>query len=142
MRGGTGQQRVLQFRGYACGGEFYDGDRETASANFTWRPSKHLLMQAGYTVNYITLPYGDFETHLASLRADVAFTATWYWENFVQYDDVSDSLGINSIMRWIPQAGREFVFVVNRDFIDIDETRSFKSVSTDLTAKVNYTFRF
>lgn len=31
---------------------------------------------------------------------------------------------------------------MNRDFIDIDETRSFKSRYTDLTAKISYTFRF
>ena len=74
--------------------------------------------------------------------ADVAFTSTWYRENFVQYDDVSSSLGINSIMRWIPVAGREFVLVKNRDFLDIDETRSFKSHYADLTAKISYTFRF
>ncbi|MBT6208396.1 MAG: hypothetical protein HOI35_00035, partial [Woeseia sp.] len=74
--------------------------------------------------------------------ADIAFTSTWYWENFVQYDDVSDNLGVNSIMRWLPDAGREFVLVVNRDFIDIDQTRTFVSRSTDLAAKISYTFRF
>ena len=142
VRGGTGQHRILKFNGYVCTGEFYDGDRETVSGNFTWRPSKHLRMDAGYTVNEITLPYGDFMTRLATFRADIAFTTTWYWENFVQYDDVSDSLGINSIMRWIPVAGREFLLVFNRDFIDIDGERTFKSRTTDLTAKVSYTFRF
>jgi len=141
-RGGTGQHRLVRVTGYTCGGEFYDGDRGTVSANVTWRPSKHFKLEAGYRIDDITLPYGDFKTNLATLRADVAFTSTWYWENFVQYDDVSDNLGINSIMRWVPVAGREFVLVVNRDFIDIDEARSFKSQSTDLAAKVSYTFRF
>jgi hypothetical protein len=141
-RGNTGEHRILRFSGYVCTGEFYDGDRDTVSANFTWRPSKHLRMDAGYTINYITLPYGDFKTRLATLRADIAFTSTWYWENFVQYDDVSDSLGLNSIMRWIPVAGREFLLVFNRDFIDIDEQRTFKSNTTDLTARIGYTFRF
>ena len=141
-RGGTGEHRTLRVTGYVCGGEFYDGDRDTASANLTWRPSKHFRMDAGYTFNDISLPGGDFKIRLATFRADVAFTSTWYWENFVQYDDVSDSLGINSIMRWIPVAGREFVLVMNRDFMDIDETRSFVSRSTDLTAKISYTFRF
>ena len=142
MRGGTGQHRVLRFNGFACNGEFYDGDRETVSGNLTWRPSKHFRIAAGYRIDWVELPYGDFETSLATLRADIAFTPRWYWENFVQYDDVSDNLGINSIMRWIPRAGREFVLVFNRDFIDIDETRTFVSQSFDLTAKFSYTFRF
>ena len=142
VRGGTGEQRALRVTGFTCGGEFYDGDRDTVSANVTWRPSKHFRLEAGYRVDDITLPYGDFQTSLATLRADVAFTATWYWENFIQYDDVSDTMGVNSIMRWIPVAGREFVLVLNHDFIDIDETRSFKSQRSDLAAKVSYTFRF
>ena len=50
-------------------------------------------------------------------RVDVAFTSTWYWENFVQYDTVFDSIGLNSIMRWIPQASREILLVINRDYV-------------------------
>ena len=88
------------------------------------------------------LPYGEFRNRLYSLRADIAFNATWYWENFVQYDNVSDSMGLNSIMRWIPVAGREFLLVLNRDIVDFDETRSFVSRSSDFTAKFAYPFRF
>ena len=51
-------------------------------------------------------------------------------------------MGVNSIMRWIPVAGREFVLVFNRDFLDVDGNRSFVSRTTDLTAKISYTFRF
>jgi hypothetical protein len=141
-RGGTGEHRILRFSGYLCSGEFYDGEGTTTGLNFTWRPNKHVKVQTGYTLNDMELPYGDFRNTLYSLRADIAFTATWYWENFAQYDNVSDSLGLNSIMRWIPVAGREFLLVFNRDFVDVDETRSFVSRSTDLTAKFSYTFRF
>ena len=45
-------------------------------------------------------------------------------------------------MRWIPVAGRELLLVFNRDFVDPYETRSFVSRSTQLTAKLGYTFRF
>lgn len=141
-RGGTGEQRKLTVSGFICDGEFYDGDRDTASANVTWRPSKHFKFAMGYRIDDVVLPYGAFKIRLATVRADIAFTSTWYWENFIQYDNISDSMGVNSIMRWIPVAGREFVLVVNRDFIDIDETRNFKSRSSDLAAKVSYTFRF
>jgi len=93
-------------------------------------------------VNDIELPQGDFTTRLLSLRADIAFTSTWSWENFIQYDNVSNSLGINSILRWLPRAGREMVFVINREFQDYDLTRSFRSVSSDIAFKFSYTFRF
>ena len=142
VRGGTGEQRKLRINGFACGGEFYDGDRDTFSATITWRPNKHFRFESGYRIDKVYLPYGDFDINLLTVRADIAFTATFYWENFMQYDDVSDNLGINSIMRWIPVAGREFVLAANRDFIDIDGNRNFRSNSSDLSAKFSYTFRF
>lgn len=141
-RGGTGQHRVLRVSGYVCNGGFYDGNGTSTGLNVTWRPNKHLKMATGYTLNNMELPYGSFRNTLYSLRADIAFTATWSWENFAQYDNVSDSLAINSIMRWIPVAGRELLLVFNRDFVDPYETRSFVSRSTQLTAKLGYTFRF
>jgi len=108
----------------------------------TWRPSEHFRLNLSYRVNDIDLPYGAFVTRQTTINADIAFTSTLYWENLVQYDNVSDSIGINSIMRWIPLAGREVVFVVNRDFVDFEETNDFVSSSQDLAFKANYTFRF
>ena len=88
------------------------------------------------------MPYGNFWTRLTTLRADVAFTNALYWENIVQYDNVSNSLGINSIFRWVPRAGREVILVVNREFIDYLRDRTFNSVTGDITFKFGYTFRF
>ena len=45
-------------------------------------------------------------------------------------------------MRWIPVAGREFLLVYNRDFVDIDGEQNFRSRRNDMTAKLSYTFRF
>ena len=96
----------------------------------------------GYHISDIELPYGNFWTRLTTLRADVAFTNALYWENIVQYDNVSNSLGINSIFRWVPRAGREVILVVNREFIDYLRDRTFNSVTGDITFKFGYTFRF
>jgi hypothetical protein len=142
LRGGTGAHRELSFFGWACSGDFYDGTRDSYGPRLTWRPNKHLSMMASYQINDIELPYGSFTTRQITLQADVAFTSTWYWENLIQYDNVSDSLGVNSIMRWVPQAGRELVFVINRELLDPEERRSFKTSYSELVAKFNYTFRF
>lgn len=142
LRGGTGQQRALRINGFFCGGSFYDGDRLSGGPGLTWRPSEHFRLGANYRINIIDLPQGSFTTRQSTINADIAFTATWYWENIIQYDNVSDSIGVNSIMRWIPLAGREMVFVVNREFVDFEESKNFVSTAQDLTFKVNYTFRF
>ena len=51
---------------------------------------------------------------------DVAFNTAWSWENFLQYDNESETLGMNSILRWIPRAGRETVLAVNSQQEDFD----------------------
>ena len=44
-------------------------------------------------------------------------------------------------LHWIPQAGREVYFVVNHNIEDLDRDNNFHSQFSDLTAKINYTFR-
>ena len=138
----SGEYRKVTAAASYCGGEFFDGTLSTPGISLIYRPNAHFKFSAGYYLSDIELPYGDFTTRLSSLRADVAFTNTWYWENFVQYDNVTYSMGLNSILRWIPRAGREAVLVVNREFADYTRDRSFTSVTGDITFKFSYTFRF
>ena len=124
------------------GGEFYDGDIVSVAADLTWRPSMHWRIGLGGEYNDIHLPGGDFVTRLLRLSVDVAFNVAWSWENFFQYDNVSDTVGVNSILRWIPRAGREAVLAVNSQHEDFDEDGRFRSYASDLTLKLSYTFRF
>jgi hypothetical protein len=55
---------------------------------------------------------------------------------------VSESLGFNSRLHWIPEAGREAFLVLNYGLIDPDKDNEFVSVNADLSLKFNYTFRF
>ena len=138
----TAESRKIILDGYYCAGEFFDGDISAPGLEATWRPNMHLRFSLGYHISDVELPYGDFITRLATMRADIAFTNALYWENVAQYDNVSDSLGINSIFRWVPRAGREVLLVVNREFIDYTQNRDFTSVTGDITFKFGYTFRF
>jgi len=138
----TTEYRRLYGSGYYCGGEFFDGTQDSGGVSLVWRPNAHLQFTGGYDINDIVLPGGKFITRLLNFRADIAFTNTWYWENLVQYDNVSYSLGVNSIVRWVPRAGREMVLVVNREYIDFTRQRDFTRVSGDITFKFSYTFRF
>jgi hypothetical protein len=45
-------------------------------------------------------------------------------------------------LHWIPEAGRELYFVINHNLADPDRDNTFESTSADVTAKINYTFRF
>lgn len=138
----AGQHRALAGTWFACDGDFYEGSRLSSGVNLTWRPNRHLRFGAGFEWNDIELPQGAFITRLSRLRGDIAFNATWYWENYLQYDNVSESIGVSSILRWIPEAGREIVVVLNRQFEDVERNNRFNSSYTELTFKLGYTFRY
>ena len=138
----TGEQRVLATESSICDGGFYDGQIFIFETKTTWRPSAHLKVTLGGEYNGVDLPQGDFITRLATLNFDIAFNTAWSWENFVQYDNVSDTVGLNSILRWIPRAGQETVLVVNTQQEDFDRDGRFRSYTADLTLKLSYTFRY
>jgi hypothetical protein len=125
-----------------CEGGFYDGRILLFATRTTWRPSKYLKVILGGEYNDVHLPQGDFITRLATLNLDVSFSTALSWENFVQYDNVSDTVGLNSILRWIPRAGQETVLAVNSLREDFDRDGRFRSYASDLTLKLSYTFRY
>jgi hypothetical protein len=77
-----------------------------------------------------------------SFTSLINFTADLTWTNRIQYDNVSEGMGINSRLYWIPEPGREMYLVLNWGLTDFDRNNSFESTNSDLTFKYNYTFRF
>ena len=123
-------------------GDFYDGERKRSSIGLGWRPSIRFRTTLDYTLNDVKLPHGDFSTRLVQLRTDVIFSSTLSWVTLLQYDDISETMGINARLHWIPEAGREAYIVLNHNLQDFDRNNRYSSVSADLALKLNYTFRF
>jgi hypothetical protein len=123
-------------------GDFFDGESFSVRPYFNWRPSEHFRLTVEYSVDDIDLPTGSFVTRLTRIRTDIVFSSRLSWVNLFQWDNVLNTLGINSRLHWIPQAGREAFLVLNHNMRDIDGQRTFRSDSAELTAKINYTFRF
>jgi len=123
-------------------GEFFDGDIVTVSTGVGWRPNRHLSLQLNYEYNDVQLPYGDFTARLVRVNADYAFNVRWSWLNLVQFDNDSNSAGINSRLRWNPRAGKDLYIVLNHGF---DARRGFsglRSTQSQLAVKYTQTFRF
>ena len=95
-----------------------------------------------YDYNEVELPSGSFNTRLVQFRTDVIFSATMSWSTLIQYDNVSESMGVNSRFNWIPEAGREIFVVLNHTLQDLDLNNRFESALADFAIKVNYTFRY
>jgi hypothetical protein len=123
-------------------GDFYGGTKLTLEGGVDWRPNSRWYVGAEYEYNEIELPGGDFTTRLIQLRANIAFNVRWSWVNLLQYDNVSNTVGLNSRLRFNPRAGEDLYIVLNHSS---DATASFSGLSSrgsEFTIKYSRTFRF
>jgi hypothetical protein len=137
-----GGQRRLSGGFQFWSGDYYDGEHFQTNGNLTWRPNEHFAFTMQSTSNRIELPGGDFTLRLYGLNVQYAFSSTLSWSNLIQYDNVSENVGFNSRLHWIPRAGQQAFLVLNRGFNDADKDNHFQSTFADLSLKFNYTFRF
>lgn len=123
-------------------GEFYTGNRTRYRAGFDWRPDEHFFLSWSYDYQQITLPVGNFDVRLVSANANYAFNSKWSWVNLIQYDNSSSTVGINSRLRWNPQAGEDLFIVLNYNF---DSEGVFTNISrerAEIALKYTKTFRY
>jgi hypothetical protein len=142
MRLVTGNHRKLAGLLMYVDGDFYDGTRTNINGELTWRPSQHFRTSVGYNYNEVELPQGNFETRLVRLGVDIVFSSKISIVNLLQYDNVSETAGVNVRLHWIPVPGKEMYFVVNQGLEDLDGDNDFRTARTDMTLKATYTFRF
>ncbi|MFG0257887.1 MAG: DUF5916 domain-containing protein [Phycisphaerales bacterium JB043] len=138
--GRTTSSRPLNVYGGVTAGEFYNGTREDYNFGLGWRPSSRFNSSFDFSQSEVDLDQGSFITRLASARVDVAFSTDVSWSNLVQYDNVSDTAGINSRVRWIVTPGNDVFVVYNQGFDATSAT--FEPQPAEFTVKVGLTFRF
>jgi hypothetical protein len=106
-----------------------------------WRIWRPLLLTFEHEVAELDLASGEFTTRLTRMGTELAITRNWAWLLSGQHDNVTDQLGINSRLRWMPQAGRELYFVINKGKQRLEDG-SYRSLLDEYALKVSYTFRF
>jgi hypothetical protein len=137
----TGRQRPVRLVLSVQDGGFFGGDRLEKIVELQWNQSAYFAMGLSLTENVVDLPSGSFTSHLASIRTDVAFNSKWSWSNFFQYDNTIDAYGLNSRLRYVPEAGQEMVLVFNHGGI-VDPGNHLSSTQSDINLKFSYTFRY
>jgi len=137
----SGSRKVWGNLNYRIG-DFYGGDRVQTGISVSWRPSRRFFTSLGYETNDIDLPQGNFITRLAQYRAEVVFSSKLSWVTLIQYDNVSEIVGLNSRIHWFPEPGREAFLVFNHNVQDLDRDNNYESIGADVSIKYSYTFRF
>ncbi|MCH7571662.1 MAG: carbohydrate binding family 9 domain-containing protein [Planctomycetes bacterium] len=132
--------RLFRFEAELNYGDFWTGDRWDIRGEIEWRVSSQLSLGVEFEQNSVELNEGKFITRLARGRINIFFTPDISWQSFIQFDNVSDTLGINSRFRWILEPGNELFFVINQSY-DVIDSRPHSGF-TEVTSKIGWTFRF
>ncbi|MBI4464100.1 MAG: carbohydrate binding family 9 domain-containing protein [Acidobacteria bacterium] len=82
--------RAWRVQALLHGGEFYGGDRTAFTFSGTWRTSPHLVLGGDYEYNNVSVPQGDFATHLWRARVNVPVTARANVDALVQWNGLTE----------------------------------------------------
>ena len=135
----TSARPVSAFASVDIGG-FYDGTSREFGAGLEWRANSHVYLAAEGTLSQVDLPEEAFDVVVGGVRANFTFTPDLSWNTIVQYDNVSETAGVNSRFKWTFRPGSDIFLVFNYGF-DVEDGR-FRTFSNDITTKLVWTFRF
>ena len=122
--------------------DYYGGERVSVQGRVEWRPGSRWYSRVSYQYNEVELAHSQFRTRLIQVRSNLAFNVKWSWVNLVQYDNLSESVGINSRLRWNPRAGEDLYVVWNHDFDALAAFSDMHSRQSEFAVKYSRTFRF
>jgi hypothetical protein len=120
------QQRKVSGRISGSRGSFYGGTRTSAGYSGRLAVNAHVGIEPNITLNWVTLPYGDFTARLVGVRLAIAPTARLGFSGLTQYNPTARTLTSSARMRWEYTPGSE-LFVVYSDGRDTG-SRSFPIV--------------
>jgi hypothetical protein len=120
-------------------GSFYDGRLSQWETSVVWNPTPLYTVELTAERNAGDLPAGSFRQHLVGTRLRINVSSDLSMASYAQYDTDSDSLGINSRLRWtfLPVADLFVVYNHNvRSLVD-----RWQLESNQLLVKLQYAWR-
>lgn len=119
---------------------YYGGRQLTYRSTVTWRPSPIFNFDGSYEYTGVDLGYAHFPVRLVKLAAAVQFSPRLVWSSLAQFDNLSQSVGFNSRLRWTYAPGADVFFVVNQGVDTANERWEF--TRTELSTKAGATWRY
>lgn len=120
--------------------EFWSGTQTAFEAGGTVRPVKGINVGLDWVHNRVRLGQGEFNTHVFRFDGNFDLSPDLSFTSRVQYDNLTERLGLFSRLRWIVQPGSDLYLVYTHNWQRLDHAR-FSSQSAEATAKLTYTIR-
>ncbi len=90
-------------------GAFYNGSRNDINMGVNYKVAVPLFVGARYKENDVFLPDGSFTTRIYSVNANILFNPDITLYNYLQYDNSSGKIGIQSRFQWIFKPGNMII---------------------------------
>ncbi len=97
-------------------GQFYSGHYDDATVGFGFKFKGYVSLALNGELVRGRLPQGSFKENVYQLKADISFSPDLGLMNYVQYDDVSRTLGANIRFRWQLSPGNEIYLVYTKNW--------------------------
>lgn len=126
-------------------GRFYDGHLDQYEITGSWKPSDLLIMEFSGEHNVGRMPGGSFAQDLAAMRLQLNVSPDLQLTGFLQYDNVSNSFGANTRLRWTFYPPGDLFVVYNHNLRTRDPVtfaRELAFASNQLLVKLQYAFRY
>ncbi len=139
----SSQARPVSVRGEISWGGIFGGDILGLEGGVSWRPGKHLSLNADYALTKFDLPSGSLDVHVGIIESVIAFSPTMFVATDVQYDNISENFTFFSRFTWEPRPERE-IFISFGHTALIEEDRfpaSFRAQGSSFAVRLGHTFR-
>jgi len=97
-------------------GPFYSGHLDNVEAGFRFNLKGYASFDLDANFVRGRLPEGDFAENVYQLKADFFLSPRLGLMNYVQYDDISNELGLNLRFRWELKPGNFVYFVYSKNW--------------------------
>jgi len=97
-------------------GQFYSGHYDDATVGFGFKFKGHVSLALNAELVRGRLRQGNFNENVYQLKADFFFSPNLGLMDYVQYDDVSKTLGANIRFRWQLSPGNEIYLVYTKNW--------------------------
>jgi hypothetical protein len=136
---GSAAKRRLQAEVSWWFGGFYDGDLDEIRIDLRWSPSALLTLELAAERNAGRLPAGDFTQDLLGVRVNVNVTPDLTISSFAQYDNLTETIGANTRLRWTFRPEGTLFVIYNHNVRDVGDGWGLDS--NQVLVKVRYAFR-
>jgi len=137
---GTAQKRRFYSQVTWWLGGFYNGDLDQYLWTGAWNPTPLITVEFSGERNIGRLPTGRFTQTLVGNRLRVNISPDLSLSSYVQYDTDSDSVGVNTRLRWTFSPAGDLFVVYNHNVVDV--LQRWRLESNQLLVKVQYALRY